>query len=179
MDNLWLYLILIFGYVGYLLVKGARKQRNNAQEHDGEEVRREHDESPRSLDEVWQQLAGVTPPPMPKKQALPREHRRTITMKPAIGKSAGHTPFLSGELAGAMAPAAQARESFRRKVEGAMPETVALQEERAATAGSPTERKQPADVETELLNEENPAPFTTPEEWRRAFIASEIWNRKY
>ena len=37
MDNLWVYLILIFGYVGYSLVKSARKQR----EGDGEESEEE------------------------------------------------------------------------------------------------------------------------------------------
>lgn len=173
MDNLWVDLILIFGYVGYLLVRRARKQRNNAQEYDGEEVRREHDESPRSLEELWQQLAGITPLPVPEREERPRESRRSEPEKPAVGTQAGHKPFLADELAGAMAPAAEARESFRRKVEGEMPETAALREERAATACEKpaASAAPPCDGEA--------APLTTLEEWRRAFIASEIWNRKY
>lgn len=173
MDNLWVDLILIFGYVGYLLVRRARKQRNNAQEYDGEEVRREHDESPRSLEELWQQLVGITPPPVPEREERPRESRRSEPEKPAVGTPAGHEPFLADELASAMAPAAEARESFRRKVEGEMPETAALREERAATAC-----EKPAAPAAPPCDGEA-APLTTPEEWRRAFIASEIWNRKY
>lgn len=173
MDNLWVDLILIFGYVGYLLVRRARKQRNNAQEYDGEEVRREHDESPRSLEELWQQLVGITPPPVPEREERPRESRRSEPEKPAVVTPAGHKPFLADELAGAMAPAAEARESFRRKVEGEMPETAALREERAATAC-----EKPAAPATPPCDGEA-APLTTPEEWRRAFIASEIWNKKY
>lgn len=173
MDNLWVDLILIFGYVGYLLVRRARKQRNNAQEYDGEEVRREHDESPRSLEELWQQLVGITPPPVPEREERPRESRRSEPEKPAVVTPAGHKPFLADELAGAMAPAAEARESFRRKVEGEMPETAALREERAATAC-----EKPAAPAAPSCDGEA-APLTTPEEWRRAFIASEIWNRKY
>lgn len=173
MDNLWLYLILIFGYVGYSLVKSASKQRDHAQEGDDREARRGDDESPRSLEELWQQLVGITPPPVPEREERPRESRRSEPEKPAVGTQAGHKPFLADELAGAMAPAAEARESFRRKVEGEMPETAALREERAATAC-----EKPAAPAAPSCDGEA-APLTTPEEWRRAFIVSEIWNRKY
>ena len=109
MDNLWLYLILIFGYVGYSLVKSASKQRDHAQEGDDREARRGDNESPRSLEELWQQLAGITPPPVPEREERPRESRRSEPEKPVVVTPAGHKPFLADELAGAIAPAAEAR----------------------------------------------------------------------
>lgn len=99
MDNLWLYLILIFGYVGYSLVKSASKQRDHAQEGDDREARRGDDESPRSLEELWQQLAGITPPPVPEREERPRESRRSEPEKPG-SRDAGRAQTLFGRRAG-------------------------------------------------------------------------------
>lgn len=64
MDNLWVYLILIFGYVGYSLVKSARKQREgDREEADEEGLFSEEQGLHRNLEDVWKSRSGTIPAP--------------------------------------------------------------------------------------------------------------------
>ena len=68
MDNLWVYLILIFGYVGYSLVKSARKQREgDGEESEEERFFSEEQDLRRNLNDVFLHLfmTGVRPPVYP------------------------------------------------------------------------------------------------------------------
>ena len=60
MDNLWVYLILIFGYVGYSLVKSARKQREESQQS-SRALEDEQEALPIGDDELLRLLQGEMP----------------------------------------------------------------------------------------------------------------------
>lgn len=62
MDNLWVYLILIFGYVGYSLVKSARKQREgDGEESEEERFFSEEQDLRRNLNDVLKSRPGTIP----------------------------------------------------------------------------------------------------------------------
>lgn len=167
MDNLWVYLILIFGYVGYSLVRSARKQRDEAQQS-SRALQDEHEGLPGD-DELLQLLRGEFPSHREKKTVA--EHPVPVETVPVKPKP---SPFLAGELSQAAGPAREARESFLRKVSQAETETVASAVESKEYGESPAVVT-PAEVEPEV---ESPSAISM-EEWRKAVIASEILNRKY
>lgn len=169
MDNLWVYLILIFGYVGYSLVKSARKQREESQQS-SRALEDEQEALPIGDDELLRLLQGEMPSLREKKGVARQTAPAPAEPLPVKKKPA---PFLPGELSQASKPAREARESFLRKVSQAKPGAV-TPATGAEYGGTPVVPP-PAEADA---NEES-RPEMTIEEWRKAVIASEILNRKY
>ena len=163
MDNLWVYLILIFGYVGYSLVKSARKQREESQQS-SRALEDEQEALPIGDDELLRLLQGEMPSLREKRGVARQSAPAPAEPLPAKKKPA---PFLPGELSQAAEPAREARVS-QAKPEAVAPAT-------GAEYGGTPVVPPPAEADA---NEES-RPEMTIEEWRKAVIASEILNRKY
>ena len=177
MDNLRVYLILIFGYVGYSLVKSARKQREgDGEESEEERFFSEEQDLRRNLNDVLKSRPGTIPASVYDRGAATGVSRGKGLKKVPGGFS---RPFLSTELEGAAKPAIAARESFLRKVEGEMPEVASMRRIDDAIGDLPEKECENTPAFSSAVGMGKSRPFTSTEELRRAVIASEILNRKY
>lgn len=177
MDNLWVYLILIFGYVGYSLVKSARKQREGDREESDEEgLFPEEQGLNRNLEDVWKSRSGTIPVPSYGRNAAIGVAGEKVSKKVSEGFS---RPFLSSELESAVKPAIAARESFLRKVEGEIPEVASMGRIDDVIGDLPKRECENTPACSPSVGTGKSRPFTSTEELRRAVIASEILNRKY
>ena len=170
MDNLWVYLILIFGYVGYSLVKSARKQREgDGEESEEERFFSEEQDLRRNLNDVLKSRPGTIPASVYDRGAATGVSREKGLKKVPGGFS---RPFLSTELEGAAKPAIAARESFLRKV-------ASMRRIDDAIGDLPEKECENTPAFSSAVGMGKSRPFTSTEELRRAVIASEILNRKY